>query len=307
VSGPPFSQFMLAPLARAGGLGVVLDYRDEWLTARSTYEMSHAPAMRALGDKLEAALLRCAHAVVTATEEFRANLLARFPFVDPHRVVAIPNGYDPDDFPSELPPPPTDRFVVTYAGTVFKLTRARGFLRAVRKLHERNPELARHLRVRFVGRIVETERAEFEGMEALGVETADYVPHDEVLRRLAASHLTLCLLDDVAGADRILPGKIFELMHLGRPVLALTSEHGALGRLVARHALGPVVHPSDESRIAAVLEERIRQFRCGGSDAVAWRKAPGTERYHRRALAAEFAQILRRAAFDAGRRGSWIS
>ena len=32
VSGPPFSQFLLAPLARAGRVGVVLDYRDEWST-----------------------------------------------------------------------------------------------------------------------------------------------------------------------------------------------------------------------------------------------------------------------------------
>ena len=44
ISGPPFSQFLLAPLARTRA-AVVLDYRDEWVTYRTTYEMmGRAPA-----------------------------------------------------------------------------------------------------------------------------------------------------------------------------------------------------------------------------------------------------------------------
>ena len=58
VSGPPFSQFLMAPLARVAGVGVVLDYRDEWSTLRTSYEMTRSAVARALGDPLEAALLR---------------------------------------------------------------------------------------------------------------------------------------------------------------------------------------------------------------------------------------------------------
>lgn len=304
VSGPPFSQFLLAPLARAGGLGVVLDYRDEWSTLRTTYEMGRSRLAKALGDPLEAALLRRAHAVVTATEEFRDHLLARFAFLDRARVFAVPNGYDPDDFPRELPPPPADRFVVTYAGTVFALTSARGLLRGVRRLHERWPDLARLLRVRFVGRIVQTEVDAFAGADALGIERVGYVPHGQVLRELAASHLTLCLLDDVPGATRIYPAKIFELMHLRRPVLTLAPPDSALARLVERHALGPLVAPRDEEGIARALRDRLLAFRNGDFRPLAWRNATGVERYDRRALAGEIAEILRDAAARAGRRGS---
>ena len=133
VSGPPFSQFLLAPLARLGGLGVVLDYRDEWSTLRSTYEMARSPVSRVLGDPLERVLLQRAHAVVVATDEFRSQLLARFSFLDPGRIAVIPNGYDPCDFPAVLPVPPSDRFVATYAGTVFALTSARGLLAALKR------------------------------------------------------------------------------------------------------------------------------------------------------------------------------
>ena len=160
------------------------------------------------------------------------------------------------------------------------------------------------MRVRFLGRIVETEADAFEGSEAIGVERVGYVPHGDVLRELAASHLTLCLLDDVAGAERIYPAKIFELMHLGRPILTLAPPGSALARLVETHGLGTAIHPRDEERIADALRACLQDPGRGQMVARAWRNAPGLERFDRRALAGEFAEILREAATSARRRGS---
>jgi glycosyltransferase involved in cell wall biosynthesis len=292
ISGPPFSQFLLAPLARLGsGVAVVLDYRDEWVTYRTSYEMMGQLGAR-LGEPLERALLRSAHAVTTATEAFRDNLLAGFPFLDPAAVHAIPNGYDPDDFPEELPAPPTDRFVLTYAGTVFKLTSPRGLLGALRLLRERSPELARLLEVRFIGRVVETEAALFEGSEALGVKRYAYMEKYEVNRELAGSHMVLCTLDEVPGNEAIYPGKIFELMYLGRPCLTLAPE-GALAALCRDHRLGAVLPPRDEAAIATFLATALEEFRAGRYAIQA--PAVGIERYHRRALAGEFAAVFRHA------------
>lgn len=297
VSGPPFSQFLLAPLVRARpGVGIVLDYRDEWSTYRTTYEMTASGAARRVGDLLEPAVLRCAHRITTATDEFREELLRRYDFLSEEQVVTIPNGYDPADFPADLPDPPSDRFVITYAGTLFKLTSVRGLLGAIKRLHAADPELARLLSVRFLGRIVDTERAYFEGTESLGVSATGYVPHDQVLPALSASHLTLCILDDVPGVERIYPAKIFELMHLGRPVLTLSPE-GALTRLVRRHDLGEVLPPRDEAAIAEALARHLRVFRDTPPAQRALRRhAPGVEQYDRRALAGRFASVLRAAA-----------
>jgi glycosyltransferase involved in cell wall biosynthesis len=290
ISGPPFSQFLLAPLTRLRRpTALVLDYRDEWSTTRSTYEMA-GRAANAAGALLEPRLLRLADAVTTATEEFRAELLSRFAFLDSARVVAIPNGYDPADFSRSLPEPPAGRFVVSYAGTVFRLTTARWLLDAVRLLHERTPELAELLRVRFIGRIVETELEPFE--QAPGVERLGYRPHAEVLAELASSHLTLCLLDELPGAERIYPAKIFELMRLGRPCLVLSPE-GALARLVRRHRAGELVAPRDPAAIADALARRLREFADGRAPERA--SSVGIERYDRWRLAGEFAAVLRQA------------
>ena len=304
ISAPPFSQFLLAPLARLRpGVGVVLDYRDEWSTVQSSYVMQARWSAR-LGATIERTLLRAAHVVTTATEAFRQNLLDRFSFLSPEQVVAIPNGYDPDDFPATLAGPPrdADRFTVTYAGTVFNLTSPRGFLGAVRRLHAESPDLARRLRVRFLGRITETERDAFAGLEALGVECAGYVPHGEVTQALASSHLALCILDEVPGVERIYPAKIFELGHLsdrtGLEVLTLAPP-GALADLVRAHRIGPQLPPRDEAAIAALLKDRLRVFVLRG--ALPRARPVGMERYDRRSLAGEFAQVLARARDQAAR------
>ncbi len=289
ISGPPFSQFLLAALCRLRrGTAVVLDYRDEWTMTSSSYEMASAARVNA---QLEAAILPFAHAITTATEEFRSALLRRFAWLDPRRVHAIPNGYDPEDFPDTLPSPPTHRFVLTYSGTIFRLTSAAGLIEGLRLLHAREPALAKLLEVRFVGRIVDTEASHFDDTESLGVRRFGYLEHARALAHLAESHAALCILDQVDGVERIFPAKIFEIMRLGRPCLALTPE-GALADLMRRHRLGEVVHPRDAEAIARMLARMLRAF-C---DATPNAHAPlDIERFDRRVQAAEFASVFRSA------------
>ena len=246
-----------------------------------------------VSEPLERSLIRNADEVTVATEAFREALLDRFGFLDPQRVHAIPNGYDPDDFPTTLPSPPTDRLVMTYAGTVYRLTSPGGLLRAIRKLHERVPELAALLRVRFIGRIVDTEAAAFEGMERFGVERVGFVPKDRVWPELAKSHVVLVIQGDEPGTERIYPGKLMELMYLRRPILML-SRPGAATDLMQRHNLGTDLPPGDDAAIATHIEHLLLAFREQRLPVAA--SPTGIERYHRRALAGEFAAVFRSAA-----------
>jgi glycosyltransferase involved in cell wall biosynthesis len=294
LTAPPFSSFLAGPMLRLlGRSAVVLDYRDEWQTLRKSYEMVRGGLNGWLGDPLEAALVRTAHFVTTANEAFRERLLERFSFLDPGRVRAIPNGYDPDDFPADLPSPPADRFVVTYAGTVYKLNSPRGFMAALALLHAREPALARLLHVRFVGRIVDTEQELFAGAARLGVELVGFRDKQRVIEDLAASHLVLCIQSDDPGTERIYPAKIFELMYVGRPCLTLTPP-GALADLATRHRLGPVLAPGDVEGIAAVLARELASFLDGRRAARS--EAVDIERYHRRHVAGAFAELFREAA-----------
>jgi glycosyltransferase involved in cell wall biosynthesis len=244
------------------------------------------------GAGLEAAMLRCAHLVTTATDAFREHLLARFSFLDPGRVVTISNGYDDEDLIADLPSLPDDKLRLTYAGTIFKLTSARGLLGAIARLHRDAPDLAKRLEVRFLGRIVDTELPSFSIVEGMNVTRSGYVPHAKVRAALAESHVNLCLLDAVPGAERIYPAKIFELMAIGRPILTLAPD-GALANLMRLHQLGELCAPRDEAAIARVLARLLEDQRDGR---LAARGNPiDVARYHRRELAGRFAEVLREA------------
>jgi glycosyltransferase involved in cell wall biosynthesis len=298
ISGPPFSQFLLGPLVRLRpGTALVLDYRDEWSTVRDTYE-NRASLPARVGGWMERHLVGRAHAITTATGAFRENLLVRFPRLGAERVTEIPNGYDPDDFPTELPGPPEggDKLVITYAGTAFRLTSPAGLLAAVRLVHAQRPQLGRHLRIRFVGRIVEGERAAFEGMEALGVEQVGYVPHEQVAGILSSSHLALCILDEAPGVENIYPAKVFELMYLAaqhRLSLLTLCPPGVLADLVRDHRLGPCLPPRDPQAIADFLIETLGAFVEGRPPAP---PAPvEIARFHRRHLAQRFLRVFEQA------------
>lgn len=286
ISGPPFSQFCLAPLIRMRrGTAVVLDYRDEWRMA------SRAPTSR-FGALLERRLLRYAHAVTAATEAYRTELCARFSFLDPASVHAIENGYDPEDFRTDLPAPSADRFVLTYVGTVFSLTTARWLIEAVRLLRAREPALAQLLTLRFVGRIVETEAHHFQGTEEMGVERIGYVEHERAIEEVARGNAAVCILDATPGAERVYPAKIFEIMHLRKPCLVLAPE-GALADLVRHHEVGEVVPSRDAPAIALALERMLRAFRAGAAPTTS---APvDVERFDRRRQAGQFADVFRAA------------
>ena len=296
ISGPPFSAMLLAALATRR-TAIVLDYRDEWQMVRQQFEMIGGAPLRRFGDRMEAFVLRRADVVICATKPYCSTLTDRFAFLDPARVVEVTNGFDPADFDFPRPPLPTDRFVVTHAGTLYRLTNPTAFLHALALVAERRPDLARWVDVRFIGRVVESEQAEVDAAAVHGVSRVPYLAHGELLGVLAASHLTLCLVTDVAGSERIYPAKIFELMAVGRPVLTI-SPVGVLSELVVNHRLGPWFAPDDIEGIAGDLVQRLEQFvsaRAHGRVIEDSQQAVGIERYDRRATSALFAAAFRLA------------
>lgn len=85
------------------------------------------------------------------------------------------------------------------------------------------------------------------------------VSYDESLAYLVRSHLLVVVQPDT---ELQIPGKLFEYVYLGRPVLALTGR-GATADTVTRYHLGDVVGPRDVNQIVDVIRHRYREFRSG--------------------------------------------
>ncbi len=80
-----------------------------------------------------------------------------------------------------------------------------------------------------------------------------------VLAYLVRSHLLVVVQPDT---ELQIPGKLFEYLYLGRPILALTGR-GATADTVTRYHLGDVVGPRDANQIVDVIRHRYREFPSG--------------------------------------------
>jgi len=154
------------------------------------------------------------------------------------------------------------------------------------------------LRVRLVGNMgarFAAAVAAFSQRHPGVIDAVPYLPHGQALAELMAADALLLVVGGGRGpaVRGWLPGKIFEYLRSGKPVLTLGDPGGDAARLMHEHGRGPVVGDDDTAGIAQALSALLqgRWARAGGETG---HEAPASARiFERRALAAQLADFLR--------------
>ena len=286
-SSPPITAHLVAGMVKgATGKPWVADFRDPWVG--NSFAARSSGVKQQLSRRTERWIVERADRVVLAVEELREMFVARYPHL-PGKFVCIPNGYDRLELAGlDLPPPQPGRFVVLYAGSLYRPQELEAFLLGVELLVARRPDLRDKLRVEFVGRSNESNRRLAETYTApdrLGdvVSFEGFVPRPEALARMASADALLQLMPDEPGASMFVGGKLMEYLAFGRPILAVMPP-GEGRRLVDSVPVGRSADVEPES-IAAALERLVDDPPPLGS-------ADPTGRYDRVNLAGELATLL---------------
>lgn len=314
------SPFWLAPLAHRYGpqLPIVLDLRDPWaLDGVPTYR--HWFQWRQDFKRMGQAL-RSAWAVVMNTPEARTAALRAFAGLEDGRVHAIPNGFDRADFEVARAGqrPDNARFTLVHTGTF--LTRQavvpRGALaRLKRRLHYRpepirpigrsigpvleaidllrhqQPALMEGFRFVHVGNLDEATKAWIDRSPSREVvDAVGYLPHEQTVGvMLGADALFLHLHGLPPGhRARIVPGKTYEYLASGRPILGALPEGDARDLLSSRSRC-VLADPCEPASIARALAELIER---GPGLGIAPLNDAGLAPYDRREIARRFSQVL---------------
>jgi len=261
-SSPPDSVHLAAlAVHRRTGLPWVADFRDPWvgLHFREPPSRWH----RARHAALEARVLEGADVVLAASRTHADRIASRSPA--PRRVIHLPNGFEPGAGAAPSPPAASDRerFELVFSGTLAQMPDAEVLLEALHDWFARRPEARRRVRARFAGPY-ETgyeDRAIALGLKGI-VEFMGPRPHAEALalQRGAAA----LLLWKPRNYPTMVPGKLYEYLDSGRPILALLAPGDEAGALVAR-AGGEIVAPGDRAALAASLERRYAEWKAGGA------------------------------------------
>ncbi|MBX3438819.1 MAG: glycosyltransferase [Planctomycetaceae bacterium] len=273
-SGPPFTNLLVgAALSRRTGLPLVLDYRDEWDISNSYWE-NKRPGRVAhwIQQQMQRSAIRAAAALV-ATTPSSAKSLGQLVARCGRNVPSLPiyNGFDPADYPQASTPRQkfdygngTDRFRISFTGTLWELTSLEPFVHGIERLVQRSPALAERLEVVFAGRWAGRQDDWLHRLERLPchVVRLGYLEHSQAIQLMMTSDALLLLLSDVPHADRVISSKVFEYMGARRPIFAI-SPAGDQTDVLRTHPASVICSPRDPDGIAEALAVLLEEHRCG--------------------------------------------
>ena len=276
-TGPPQSMHLIGlGLKKALGLKWIADFRDPW-TEMFYYkhlELSRCADRR--HHRLEQQVLDGADTVIAVTPYVRDDFAAR----TKTPVALITNGFDEDDFAGVRPAVHEGKFTIVHTGLFAADGNPLNLWDVLAERCAGDPEFARKLQIRLAGK---TDSAVMEAIRArgLGANLVDlgYLPHDEVTAEQTGADILILPLRQEPEYAKVLPGKIFEYLAAGRPVLGIGQEDGAAAEGLRDSGAGEM--------FGWDRRDGLMDFICGARGG-----ASGIGKYSRRALTEKLVELL---------------
>jgi glycosyltransferase involved in cell wall biosynthesis len=276
-------------IARGAALPWVADFRDPWISLH--FRGAPTAWHRARHAAMERSVIEGADIVLAASRS-HADAMGEKSGARARRVVHLPNGWDA---PSGTGPEANDAagaadrpFRMVFTGTLSQMSDTEQFLDALHDMLAHRSEARRRIRVQLCGPydVHYENRAVALGLSGI-VSFTGPLGHGEA-RRLQRDADLLLLWKPRHGSTMV-PGKTYEYLDSGRPVLALLASGDEAAALV-RRAGGTIVEPDDRAAIAAAIAARYDAWRSGGRAAPA--RPAWLDEFSREVLAGRLASEL---------------
>ncbi|MFZ9914428.1 MAG: glycosyltransferase, partial [Phycisphaerales bacterium] len=319
----PFSHARIA--FSVDGAASVLDLRDPWALDGWMVHRHWLAFRRELAQMRRA--LAHADGVVANVPGARTAFERLAPREGRTPYAVVTNGWEELDFPKVEPVPRRDRLVMRMSGTFLssdfaRLTPMRRIVRCLRTSGEhidgrgRSPYfLLRALRaLRNAGHPAGSEIVlEVAGQaDALtlslieesgmgdAVRMLGYLPHSESVSFIREADALVLPMHGLPRGDRarMVPGKLYEYLATGRPILGLVP-NGDARDWIAEHPHSAIAEPCDERAVVDALTKLHDAWLAGRT--VPSVRSARTGEFTRRKQAAKLAEYLRRVLADRGR------
>jgi glycosyltransferase involved in cell wall biosynthesis len=286
VTVPPFSALVVGYRLKREFpfLTLVSDFRDEWLSFYlKDFEFQNSQYTRRRAEAIERQAVERSDMVVAVNESSRREIRRRYPDQADDKFQVIPNGYDPDVFAGlERTAHRSARMVVTHVGTVYKTASPRYYFEALDELPE---EIRGGIETRFIGRISDGERATIE-QRGGNVRVLGFVPQSEAVKFMAQTdYLLLTMMNEIS-----VPGKLYEYMAVGRPILAITPDGSEVDAVLRDTGAGISAPPDDRRRIVSLLMQAFSAWQ--NRVPLVEQSERSVRRYERARLVKQYAQMM---------------
>ncbi len=291
ISSPPHSSQLigLALKKKFPALKWIADLRDPWTKIYYYKELLHTSFAAKKDFSFERKVLEQCDAAIVVSASIRRDFAQAHPHIDAGKIHVLPNGYDEADFEKSYASDQS-KFIITYVGTIADSYKPEVFFAALKKfIAANNPA---EILFRFIGSATPAIRTivATSGLES-NCEWVSYVPHVRAIEYMKQSSLLLLIIPDVAGADGILTGKLFEYIGSGRSVLGIGPVKGDAAAILASCEAGSFFEREEEENIVSYMENNFHLWKSGGTSTVG--SGEIRLKYSRQALTASLATIIK--------------
>ena len=284
-TGPPHSLHLIGQqLKQKHGIPWFADFRDPWSQWEFLDTLPMLPFIRRRHEALEQKVLQQADVVVTISPTFQRDLER----LSGRKIDLITNGYDPADIPQDFAPRPkvANRLHLVYTGIIDAIRNPLPMMQALKAEFEATGE---EVSWTFVGKVSEQVQQQVQADSWLQrqIHFAGYVSHQEVFDFYAQADALVLILTDTKNAKGNIPGKLFEYLATGLPVLALGDRQGDSSEILSQAGAGAVLSHGDQQAMRQALR---RLYQTAGAQ-----QALGSlEAYSRKTGSKQVAELLNR-------------
>lgn len=243
-TGPPQSMHLIGlGLKKSLGVKWVADFRDPWTEMFYYKHLGLSKASDKKHHKQEKLVLDHADRVIAVSPPVRDDFQAK----TTTKVELITNGWDEDDFAQEVQKRDDGKFRIVHTGLFAADGNPLKLWDALAELCTADSGFAQKMEIRLAGK---TDSEIVKAIEARGLGESlinlGYLPHEKVVVEQNQADLLILPLRQEPEYAKVLPGKIFEYLASGRPVLGIGQTGSASGQILQDAAAGEMFDWNDK-------------------------------------------------------------
>jgi glycosyltransferase involved in cell wall biosynthesis len=284
-TGPPHSMHLIAlQLKKKLNIPWIADFRDPWTKVDYYHLLKTGKRADKKHRKLEQKVIRSADTVLTVSQSWAKDLEQ----LGGENVKIITNGYDASDF-KNTPNRVDDAFSIVHIGTIHKERNPHNLWIVLKELLHENPDLQSKLKIKLIGKVDFSvlEEIKAQGLEQC-TERISYIPHCDIPGQMMRSRVLLLLISRFPGSSGMIPGKVFEYLASGRPLLMLGNTQGDTARLIREMGVGKVCEYEDSKQIKSAIVHLFQWYQAD-TDSV---ESIDIKQFERKELTRSLAELI---------------
>jgi glycosyltransferase involved in cell wall biosynthesis len=271
--GPPHTTLLVGKkLSKISGIPHIPVFIDPWVDISYYRDFKRSRPTLAVDRHLERSVVEQASRIVFVTESMKEDYERRYPSIR-NKSHVLYWGYDEEAFRTYVPKYNKEQEILSHAGNIFDHQNPKALWTTLRN----EIDNGRNLKIVFVGTVGPGIRHSIKeaGLENR-TEYKGFLPYQTMIEELgAASYLLVC-----ATEKRHVPGKLFEYLRSGKPILAFGDGNEEVQKILSETRAGMIFPLASNGK---EFFKQLRRFRTDLNN---------VQRFDRKNISASLAKVL---------------